>query len=68
MEKGYPYWFVRSNGLSGIKRRAELIWKKELGYNDAETQILAGYQSRAVFFAFFGGIFLMVILINSVKH
>jgi hypothetical protein len=67
-KRGTAYWFVRSNGLGGVRRRADLVWKKILGYNDAEAQILAKYQSRAIFFAFFGGIFLMTILINWVER
>ena len=67
-KRGTAYWFVRSSGLGGVKTRAELIWKKRLGYNDVEARTLAQHQSQAAFFAFFGGGFLMAIAANCIER
>jgi hypothetical protein len=66
--KGYSTWmFWRSHGLTGIKTRARLVWMKE-GYDEDEALLLARYQSRAGFYAFFGASLFCLIAVNFVKH
>jgi hypothetical protein len=66
--KGYStLMFLRTLGLTGIKKRARLIWMKE-GYDEAEALILAKYQSRAMFWVFFGCSGFSLIAVNLVKH
>lgn len=44
--RGSTYWFIRSNGMGGVQRRARLVWMQRLGYNEPEAMILAKHQSR----------------------
>jgi hypothetical protein len=67
--KGYStYWFWRSQGLFGIENRAKLVWMKEEGYDEAESLVLARYQSRAIFRMVFGGVFLMTLAANCIER
>jgi hypothetical protein len=62
------YWFVRSNGLTGINNRAKLVWMKRLGYDEAEALVLARYQSQAIFFTVAGGVIIILIAWINGKH
>jgi hypothetical protein len=58
---GSSYWFLRSNGLLGVKARATRVWMKELGYEEPEALIIARYQECALVMTFAGIISLAVI-------
>jgi hypothetical protein len=58
---GSSYWFLRSNGLIGVKARATRVWMKELGYEEPEALIIARYQECALVMTFAGIISLAVI-------
>jgi hypothetical protein len=47
LKEGSTYWFVRSNGMGGIKTRARSVWMRELGYEEPDALILAAHQTRA---------------------
>ena len=66
--KGYStYWFIRSTGLAGIENRAQKVWMKEEGYDEAEALTLAEYQSQAIFLAFWGNIVLFL-TVSALVH
>jgi hypothetical protein len=50
-KRGSTFWFVSS---MRAYNRAK-VWMEELGYDEAEAQILAEYQLQAIFFAILGG-------------
>jgi len=59
---GSSYWFIRSNGLIGVKARATRVWIKELGYEEPEALTIAGYQECAIVMTFVGVVALFAIL------
>ena len=65
---GSAYWFWRSHGLTGINKRAKLVWMERLGYDEIDALILAKYQSQAFFFAFFGNALFVIVAANFIKH
>ena len=62
------YMFLRTIGLAGVKTKAKLVWMKELGYDEHEAIILAGYQSRAIFSAFICFFIFVPIAVSLVQH
>jgi hypothetical protein len=67
-KRGSTYMFLRSNGLAGIKTRANFVWMKELGYDERDAIILAEYQTRANLCAFVGFVIFGSIAVNLVQH
>jgi hypothetical protein len=61
---GSSYWFVRSNGLLGVKVRAKRIWIKQLGYEEPEARIIARYQECAIVMTLAGVIALFTVMAN----
>jgi hypothetical protein len=67
--KGYSTWlFFRSNGVSGIKRRAKLAWMKMEGYDEAEALIISKYQSRAIVCVAVGWFIVFVLAANFIER
>ncbi len=54
--RGSTFWFWRTLTLTGVERRAKLIWIDRLGYDAADALTLAQYQSQAYFLAAFGSV------------
>ena len=63
---GSSYWFVRSNGLLGVKVRARRVWIKELGYQEPDALIIARYQECAIVMTIVGVIALFTVTANLV--
>jgi hypothetical protein len=61
---GSSYWFLRSNGLLGVKVRARRVWMKELRYEEPEALIIARYQECAIVMTFVGVIALFTVMAN----
>ena len=62
---GSSYWFVRSNGLLGVKVRARRVWMKELGYEEPEAIVIARYQECAIVMTLAGFLALVAVFANS---
>jgi hypothetical protein len=61
---GSSYWFVRSNGLLGVKVRAKRIWIKQLAYEEPEARIIARHQECAIVMTLAGVIALFTVMAN----
>ena len=62
------YMFLRSNGLAGVKNRANLVWMKVFGYDERDAIILAKYQTRANFCAFVLGAVVLWIAASLIER
>jgi hypothetical protein len=58
-KRGSTSLFLRS--FRNFGNRGRSIWMKELGYDEAEAEILSEYQTQAVFYAILGGVIVIAI-------